>query len=146
MTSARIVRLRAFIERVWNEGDSAAVDDYLAPAYTIHSDPGDPWEGRTLDVHGFIERLETSRAPCPDQRFTILHASEEHDRVALFWSWSATHSGAIAGFASSGARITMTGASLYAFDARDRLTGHWQIADRLGVLRQLQRAAGAQGG
>ena len=27
----------------------------------------------------------------------------------------------------------MTGATVYGFDANEQLTGHWQIADRLGV-------------
>jgi hypothetical protein len=37
----------------------------------------------------------------------------------------------------------MSGATVYMFDADDRLTGHWQIADRLGAYQQLQR--GRQG-
>ena len=36
-------------------------------------------------------------------------------------------------------RIRMSGATAYLFDDADRLTGHWQICDRLGVYQQLQR-------
>jgi len=36
----------------------------------------------------------------------------------------------------------MSGATAYSFDAQDRLTGHWQIADRLGVFQQLQANKG----
>src|SRR6516225_4620047 len=40
--------LANFMESVWNQGDAAAVDRFLADQYVIHSDPGDPWEGATL--------------------------------------------------------------------------------------------------
>ncbi len=31
----------------------------------------------------------------------------------------------------------MSGATTYLFTAADRLSGHWQVTDRLGVWRQL---------
>jgi hypothetical protein len=34
----------------------------------------------------------------------------------------------------------MSGMTVYDFDTADRLSGHWQIADRLGVYQQLQQA------
>ena len=52
-----------FMARVWNDGDLGAVDEFVAAPYTIHSDPGDPWDGQTLSVAGFKERLLASRAP-----------------------------------------------------------------------------------
>lgn len=35
-------RLADFIHAVWNDGDVESADAYLASAYTIHHDPGDP--------------------------------------------------------------------------------------------------------
>jgi hypothetical protein len=35
----------------------------------------------------------------------------------------------------------MTGATVYSFDRDDRITGHWQVIDRLGVYQQLRRNA-----
>jgi hypothetical protein len=46
-------RLAAFIHAVWDEGLVDAADDYIAQAYVIHHDPGDPWHGQTLDRAGF---------------------------------------------------------------------------------------------
>ncbi len=40
--------LADFMEAVWNRGDAEAVDRFVAGPYTIHSDPGDPWDGATL--------------------------------------------------------------------------------------------------
>jgi hypothetical protein len=50
-------RLAAFIQAVWDEGRVDAADDYIAQAYVIHHDPGDPWHGQTLDRAGFKDRV-----------------------------------------------------------------------------------------
>lgn len=131
--------LREFIRRVWDEGDAAAAGDYLAASYRIEHDPGDPWDGRTLDLAGFEDRVRQSRAAFPDQRFDIQGLYEEDDGVVMTWLWAATHSGDLPGFPASGQVIRMSGATLYRFDGDDRITGHWQITDRLGVYQQLQR-------
>jgi steroid delta-isomerase-like uncharacterized protein len=129
--------LSRFLQQVWNEGDADAVDRYLAPLYTIHHDPGDSWHAQELDRDGFRHRLQVSRAPFPDQHFTMQDLLEDGDAIAVTWLWSATHRGDVAGFSASGKTIRMSGATIYYFDADDRLTGHWQISDRLGVYQQL---------
>lgn len=136
---ARKQRLARFIREIWDEGNAEAADDYLAAAYTIHHDPGDPWEGRTLDRAGFKDRVRQSRAAFPDQRFDIQALIAEGGDVVMTWLWTGTHRGDLPGFPATGKPIRMSGATLYRFDDEDRLTGHWQITDRLGVYRQLQR-------
>ncbi len=118
-----------------------AVEEFIADRYTIHNDPGDPWHGQTLTRDGFADRLVTSRAAAPDQVFTVVDMIEEGDRIAVTWTWTGTHLGDLPGLPATGRRIEMTGATVYGFDAEDRLTGHWQIADRLGVYRQLTTPA-----
>jgi len=133
-----------FFRDVWNAGDADACRRYLAPSYTIWHDPGDPWEGQTLDGAGFQERLRISRAPFPDQCFEIVGLWEDQDALAVSWTWRATHLGDLPGFPATGRRITMSGMTSYRFE-NERLSGHWQVVDRLGVFQQLQahRAAGA---
>ena len=122
---------------VWSQGDADAARAVLAPRYVIHHDPGDAWEGQSLDNDGYVARVQASRAPFPDQAFTILHRALEGDTVAIAWSWAATHLGDIPGFPASGRTIRMTGSTFY-FTSGGKVTGHWQIADRLSVFRQLQ--------
>jgi steroid delta-isomerase-like uncharacterized protein len=140
---SRKARLARFIEQVWNQGDEEAVDLHVADAYVVRHDPGDLWEGQTLDRAGFKDRLRKSRAAFPDQAFDIQALFEDGDAVVMTWLWSATHLGDLSGFPATGATIRMSGATVYAFDADDRLTGHWQITDRLGVYQQL--LAGGRG-
>lgn len=137
MTQPRKQLLADFIARVWDNGDADAVDDYLAPVYRIHHDPGDAWEGHELDVAAFKDRLHLSRAAFPDQRFDVQAMFADGDHVVMTWLWVATHAGDLPGFPASGAIIRMSGATVYGFDVDDRLTGHWQISDRLGVFQQL---------
>ena len=139
-TSENKERLACFIEEVWNAGDVAACERYIAAKYSIHHDPGDPWDGRELDLAGYEARVRVSRAPFPDQRFTIREMVAEGDAVVMTWLWSATHQGDIPGFPATGAPVRMSGATVYYFDG-GRLTGHWQIVDRLGVYTQLRQAA-----
>lgn len=126
-----------FFREVWNAGDVDACPTYLAPSYTIHHDPGDPWAGQTLDVAGFQDRLRISRAPFPDQVFEIRGLFEDQDVVVATWEWHATHRGDLPGFPATGLRLTMSGTTAYSF-INDRLSGHWQVIDRLGLFQQLQ--------
>jgi steroid delta-isomerase-like uncharacterized protein len=132
--------LRQFTREVWSEGNIEASDKYIAPKYKIHHDPGDPWEGRILDLAGYKERVKALRAAFPDQRFDIQELFEDGEAVVMTWLWYATHKGDIAGFPATGKKIKMSGATVYYFEG-SQLTGHWQITDRLGVYRQLRQAS-----
>jgi predicted ester cyclase len=122
---------------VWSHGDAEAARAVLAPAYVIQHDPGDAWDGATLDPDGYVARVNASRAPFPDQAFTVRHRAIDGDTLAIAWNWQATHLGDLPGFPASGRIIRMTGSTFY-FTCGGKVTGHWQIADRLSVFRQLQ--------
>lgn len=139
MSEHRKTLLSRFLQYVWSEGDIDAVDRYIADAYSIRHDPGDRWEGQTLDLAGFKNRLRLSRAPFPDQRFVVQAMIAEGNAIAATWHWMATHLGDFPGFPATGKPLRMSGMTVYDFDAADRLTGHWQVADRLGIYQQLQR-------
>jgi len=62
----------------------------------------------------------------------------ESHKVAVTWLWTATHKGYIRGFPATGNRTKMSAATVYYVEA-GRLTGHWQITDRLGVFMQLRQ-------
>src|SRR6476620_1652729 len=64
--------LARFIDEVWNRGDVDAAVRYIAAQYTVQHDPGDPWDGRDLDLEDYKQRVRVARASCPDQRFELL--------------------------------------------------------------------------
>jgi len=126
-----------FFRDVWNAGDANACATYLAPAYTIHHDPGDAWDGQTLDVAGFQQRLQRSRAPFPDQTFEIRGLFEDQESVVVTWDWHGTHLGDLPGFPGTSKRLAMSGITEYRF-TDGRISGHWQVVDRLTLYQQLQ--------
>jgi len=134
-------RLAAFLSDVWTDGRLDLIPRYVGETYKIHHDPGDPWEGCLLSLDGFRDRVATSRAAAPDQVFTPVDMVADHQRVAVAWTWTGTHLGDLPGFPASGRPMTMSGLTVYHFDGWDMLTGHWQIADRLGVAQQLMAPA-----
>jgi hypothetical protein len=89
--AARIVR--ELHDVVWSAGDLSAVDRLVALRYVIHSDPGDPWEGRTLDRATYRERVRYSRTGFPDLRFLMHDVIATEQRVAVRWSAEGTHRG-----------------------------------------------------
>lgn len=135
-TSSRKQVLANFLKDVWTDGKAEAVDQYLSETYVIHNDPGDPWDGQTLSIDGFKDRLVQSRAMAPDQAFHVEKMVEEDDQIAAAWTWSGTHLGDIPGIPATGRKIKMSGLTIYQFNG-DRLSGHWQVADRLSVFQQL---------
>ena len=137
--STRQQFLRDFLDLVWSAGEIEASERFIADRYTIRHDPGDPWEGQTLGLAAFKERVRLSRAPFPDQRFDVQQWFENGKCVAVTWLWSGMHLGDMPGFPASGKRLQMSGATTYWFDEADRLCGHWQVTDRLGIFRQLQQ-------
>jgi steroid delta-isomerase-like uncharacterized protein len=128
--------LSDFIREIWSEGRLDAVEKYLASTYTIYHDPNDPWNGQELDHAGFKNCVSISRAPFPDQQFTINEMVGEGDKIAVSWFWRGTHKGEIFGIAATGKEITMSGLTIYYFK-NGKLSGHWQIADRASVYQQL---------
>lgn len=128
--------VRTLFERVWNANDLDAVDDLLAEQYTIHHDPGDPWEGNTLTHAGFKERLTISRSPFPDLNFEIEEVVADDDRVAVNWIMRGTNTGELAGRPPNGRSIEARGITIY-YVKHGRITGHNQAMDRLAVMQQM---------
>ncbi len=128
--------LRDLYQQVWSFGDYAAVERLVAPQYTIHSDPGDPWEGRTLDRAGYTERVRYSRAAFPDLVFHLEQTISAADRIAVRWSADGTHEGPLRDLPATGRRLRFAGQTMYELK-HGQVAGHWQVVDRLGFLEQL---------
>ncbi len=76
-------RLTAFLSNIWTQGRLDLIPEYVGDHYNIHHNPGDPWEGQRLNLQGFRNRVETSRAAAPDQVFTPVDMVAEGPCVAV---------------------------------------------------------------
>jgi steroid delta-isomerase-like uncharacterized protein len=122
---------------VWSRGDYQAIERLVARRYAIHSDPGDAWEGRTLDRDEYRERVEYSRMAFPDLAFTVHDTIATDLRVSVRWSAEGTHRGDLRDLPATGKRLTFAGQTIYELEG-GQIAGHWQVVDRLGFVRQLQ--------
>jgi predicted ester cyclase len=132
--------LSRFLDEVWSNGEIDRCDTYLADTYTIHHDPGDPWDGQSLDLEGFENRVTVSRAPFPDQQFHVKDMLFDESKIMVTWDWRATHLGVLPNFPVTGSPMSMSGSTVYYFNDAGKITGHWQVTDRLGIYHQMQQA------
>jgi steroid delta-isomerase-like uncharacterized protein len=121
----------------WSKDDFSELDSLIAEKYTIFSDPGDAWEGQTLDLSTYRNRLLYSRRAFPDLVFDVMQLIAERDRVAVIWKASGTHLGDLRGLPATGKRLGFSGQTFYLIQD-EKAAGHWQVIDRLGFIQQLQ--------
>lgn len=123
--------------KAWNQDDPRLFDELISESYTIFSDPGDNWEGQTLNKDAYKIRVQYSRKTFPDLVFSISQLIHEQDRVAVIWSAEGTHLGDLPGIPATKKRLTFSGQTVYSI--RDgKVSGHWQTIDRLGFYQLLQ--------
>ena len=124
------------MREVWNEQGYDKVERYVHPAYTVHLDAADPWEGKTLDHAEFKERLKFSFNSFSDMHFEITSAIPEDNHVAITWILTGTNLGSIGGYPATGKSIKTNGMTIYQF-MDGLISGHTQVFDRVTVMRQL---------
>ncbi|MBB4662016.1 ester cyclase [Conexibacter arvalis] len=125
--------VREYVERVWNGGELAAVDELVAEDYAAH-DPVDsePVRGREM----LKETVANYRRAFPDLVNTIHEQIAEGDLVATRWSSTGTHQGPAFGLEATGNRRDVTGIMIIRLDD-GRVAEEWHNWDALGLLRQL---------
>jgi steroid delta-isomerase-like uncharacterized protein len=128
--------LRKFIQKVWNEKDFDSIPQFVAAEYTVHRDPSDPWEGKTLDHSEFKTRLKYSFDSFPDLHFDIRTAISDGDFVAIVWVMTGTNSGKIGDYPPTNKKIQADGITIYHFN-NGKVCGHTQVYDRTTIMKQL---------
>lgn len=122
--------VRQFFARIWNAGDEAAINLFLAED-TAGNDP-DFGMGR----EGFRAQWKNWRAAFPDIHFAIEELVAEGDAVVSRWTLTGTHQGEFMGIPATGKRISVSGMSLDHLKDGVLVSGFdgW---DALGLRRQL---------
>jgi steroid delta-isomerase-like uncharacterized protein len=97
--------VRSFFEEVWNKGNVAAVDEFMAADYVDHSIPSGLPPGR----EGLKQANTTYHTAFPDLKATLEDILAEGDKVMFRWSVSGTHLGDWLGIPPTGNHVTATG-------------------------------------
>ncbi len=122
-------------EAAWNQGDTEALDDLLAPDYARHST-----DGARQDLASFKASVLTTRSAFPDLVTTVDDIVLDGDRAAIRWHSTGTHQGALLGVPATRRQVRVSGATFARFSG-DHITEEYVTWDprtlltALGVLR-----------
>jgi steroid delta-isomerase-like uncharacterized protein len=122
--------LRMAIERGWNQGDMAAMDEVFAADHVEHQVGIEP--GRE-GVKGSIRYLRTA---FPDLHLTIESTLADGDRVWTRISATGTHMGPFMGVPATGRSFRIDVIDIVRV-VDGRIVEHWGVADRLSIAQQL---------
>lgn len=127
--------VRHFMERAFNEGDLAIVEETHAPGAIDHQEP----LGTNFAEHlkGVITVLRTA---FPDLHFEIHEMLAEEEIVAFRSTMTGTHLGPFQGLPPTGKPISV--AHMHFVRLLDgKTTDLWHVWDMAGLMRQLGAAA-----
>jgi steroid delta-isomerase-like uncharacterized protein len=124
-----------FFEQVWNKGDEAAIDRFIA-ADAAGNDP-DFGIGR----EGFKQQWRNWRRAFPDIHFQIEEMVAEGNTVVSRWTLTGTQSGEFLGIAPTGRKVRVAGMSLDHLEDGVLISGFdgW---DNFGLRQQLGAVPG----
>jgi predicted ester cyclase len=127
---AAIAIFRQAIERGWNQGDRAAIDELFAADHIEHQVGIEP--GRE-GVKGSIGYL---RSAFPDLHLTLEAVVAAGDQVWARISATGTHKGPFMGTPASGRSFRIDVIDIVRV-VDGRIVEHWGVADRLSLVQQL---------
>ena len=128
--------VRAFIDKLFTEGDLGAIDAYLSEDFVNH----DPPIGLPPDREGMRAAGKMFREAFPDWHSDLEMLVAADDLVVERFTASGTHRGELMGVAPTGRTVSLPGINI--FRIRDgRIVERWGRLDELGLLRQLGLAS-----
>ena len=129
----------AVVRRAFDEiaqGNLDVADEIIAPEYVRHDLAGGPDAAGPEGVKRLITGLRTA---FPDLQTAIEDIFSDGDRVVVRFTARGTQSGPFMGIAPTGKEAAWCGVNIYRVSG-GRIRETWQLADGLGLLRQLGAA------
>jgi steroid delta-isomerase-like uncharacterized protein len=120
-----------YIERIWNHGEIAALDELTTPTFLYHLG-GQPGRNHA-EMRQFITMLHTA---FPDWRVQVVEIVAEESTVVIRWEGKVTHLGTFQGIAATGKQIVVNGINMYhVIDGK--VAAEWEQTHTLGILQQM---------
>jgi steroid delta-isomerase-like uncharacterized protein len=121
---------RRFFDEVWNAGDEAAIDRYIAAGATGN----DATFGAGREA--FRVQWTQWRAAFPDLHFQVEEIVADDHAVVTRWTLTGTQAGEFLGIPPSGKHVTVAGMSLDHI-ANGQIVSGFDAWDEFGLYRQL---------
>jgi steroid delta-isomerase-like uncharacterized protein len=132
MSHAKKLSRRIF-EEVWNNKNTAAIDELIAANY-VHHDPQSP--EFSDGVEGYKQLVAHYLNAFPDARFTIDQETQEGDTAVTRWRVQGTHKGDLPTLPATNKSFSVAGATI-ARSKDGKIVEGWNIWDALGLMQQL---------
>jgi steroid delta-isomerase-like uncharacterized protein len=124
--------VRRFIERVLNDGDIDATDEYFWDDMVEEV----PFPGQGPGVAGLKDVLRGMRAAFPDMTWVVEEQVESGDKVVSRFTWSGTHRAPFLGVPATGRPVGVWGMVIDQFEGQ-KIKSTRIIMDALGLMAQL---------
>ena len=140
MSDAKKVSRRIF-EDVWNNKNTAAIDELIATDY-VHHDPQGP---KFSDgIEGYKQLVAYYLNAFPDAHFTIDQEIQEGDVAVTRWRVNGTHKGNLPTLPATGKSFLVSGITIARLKNGKFVEG-WNNWDALGLMQQLGGVSVATG-
>src|SRR5712692_7211048 len=129
---ANKVIVRRTFEEIFNQGNLALADAWVAATFVNHAAPTAMLRG----PESLKWQVILWRTAFPDLRFTIEDLVAEGDRVAMRLTFSGTHKGVFQRIAPTGTAVVQAQMHLLRF-ADAKMVEVWAVRDDLSLMQQL---------
>ncbi len=126
--------VQRMIDEVMNQQNMGVIDEVFAADYLMH-DPA-AWPMEVKGPEGFKQWAGMMLEPYFSDSHTSADLIAEGDKVAVYWTWSGTHTGEFMGIPPTGRQIAITGITIHRF-ANGELVESWASYDMMGMMQQL---------
>lgn len=135
MTVQNKAVVRRMIEQSMVLGDVDAALTAYSPDFVYHNAM---LRGMAIPPGPEVMRplLGASRAAFADMQYTIEALIAEDDKVAVLYSWTATHTAALGPIPATGRPVSATGVIVCRL-TDGKIVEQWDVDDRLDVMQQL---------
>ena len=121
--------VRRWVEQIWNAGSLDLIGHFHPPTFDNHGQPSNVEETKQWHIR--------QRATFPDVRYMIDDMFATDDRVAVRWTATATHRGALWDMIPpTGKTITWTGMHMLRI-VNQRIVEVWALANTIAQLQQM---------
>jgi steroid delta-isomerase-like uncharacterized protein len=124
--------IRRMVERAFNQGSFAVVDELVPPNGIAHTS--------TWGIHhnrdGLKQLIAILRAAFPDLHCTVEDEINQDNKVAAHWTMRGTHTGVLLGNRPTGRPIVVQG-MFFACTKNGQIVEGWMLLDQMGILQQL---------
>lgn len=118
----------AFYERIWNNGELAAISELVTPHFRFRGSLGLEMCGR----EPFTEYVLTVRRALSDYKCEILDCVSEKQKAFVKMRFSGTHTGPFRGFPPTGKFVHWLAAALFVLEG-ELVAETWVLGDLVGL-------------